>query len=188
MITNALLTSRANRPALRRKDRFMNEVLGIVIHWTANVHRGADAMANRNYFNRKYKVWNGRYYERNGSTRFRWGSAHYVVDDKQIVRCIPENEVAYHVGDRKPKLSLPYGPNQCLIGIEMCVNKDVDWMKVLENTKWLVQELRKRYPSIPIYRHYDVTGKDCPKMYLPIKVGGDKYDWSWQTLLKYFDL
>ena len=44
-ITQALLTNH-NRPKFKLK-----KLKGIVIHWTANTNPGANALANRNYFN-----------------------------------------------------------------------------------------------------------------------------------------
>lgn len=131
---------------------------GIVIHWTANTSKGANAMANRNYFN---------------STK-RAASAHYIVDDESIIRCIPDEEVAYHVGAKKYTTGgikikeANYSPNFFLIGIEMCVNSDGDWNKTYKNTIELAAYLLKKYDMNieNLYRHFDITGKDCPKMML----------------------
>lgn len=71
-----LLTNKRSAPGVRITPK------GLVIHWTANEGRGADAVANRQYFNRP-------------STQ---ASAHYIVDDTQTVRCIPEDEMACRVG------------------------------------------------------------------------------------------
>ncbi len=159
-IRTALLTHPVSRPALRNADAFaLKKVLAIIAHWTANTNRGADAVANRNYFNL-------------GS---RYASAHYCVDSRQAVRCLPECEVGYHVGAARYK---PVGerlrkgfpsPNYTTIGFEMCVNKDGDWSKTVNHSTslaaWL---LRKHNLGIDaLYRHYDVTGKDCPRMYVP---------------------
>lgn len=181
-VLQAPLTSKANRPALRRKDRFILSVKGVVVHWTANVHKGADAVANRNYFDRKFRTYAGRYFESNWMP-FRWGSAHYIVDDKRILQCIPDNEVAYHCGDGNIK-KFPESPNMWLLGVEMCVNKDGDWLRTISNTKILVNYLQSKY-KVPVYRHYDITGKNCPKMFLPTKVGSEQYDWSWEMFKEY---
>ena len=166
-ITDLLLTSTKNRPATRRSGGahyFLRKLKGVVIHWTANTGRGADARANRNYFNQG----------------LRFASAHYIVDDHEIVRCIPDNEVAYHVGGRFYK---PMGeaireegltPNYFLIGIEMCVNSDGDWDKTYQNTVELTQHLLNKYSFTirELYRHYDITGKLCPRMMI------DESDWQ----------
>lgn len=157
-ITIALLTNHTARPALRRPQHYrIRKVKAVVMHWTANTGRGANALANRNYFNL-------------GS---RPASAHYVVDDHSIVQCLPETEVGYHVGAKR---YLPagralmdgdiLGPNFYTLGIEMCVNSDGDWNKTLENSIQLAATLLHRHGLTDrhLLRHYDITGKDCPRM------------------------
>lgn len=152
MIKNMLLTNH-NRPGKKIK-----KLKGIVIHWTANTDTGADAEANRNYFN----------------TTGSYASTHYIVDSKQIIRCIPDDEIGYHVGAaRYTELanSIREGnasPNYYLLGIEMCVNKDGDWNKTYEATVGLTAYLLKKHAlSVDdVYRHYDITGKACPQIML----------------------
>jgi N-acetylmuramoyl-L-alanine amidase CwlA len=164
-ITSMLLTHPKSRPALRPNGSayYIREVKALVIHWTANTRRGADADANRNYFNL-------------GS---RAASAHYIVDDKQIVQCIPDHEVAFHCGDRPEGRYRPAGqklisgspafrrltPNYFTIGIEMCVNSDGDFPVTYHHTVLLTAMLLKRHGLTPeaVYRHFDITGKACPR-------------------------
>lgn len=139
---------------------------GVVIHWTANPNRGADAVANRNYFENHPQAQ---------------ASTHFIVDDKSVIRCIPENEVAWHAGGTKytrlAQTRFRSRPNDCLLGIEMCVNTDSDWEKTYRNTVRLTADLLRRYGwSVDcVYRHYDITGKDCPRMMTPYVDGGDEY-------------
>ncbi|MFK8104187.1 MAG: SH3 domain-containing protein [Saprospiraceae bacterium] len=161
-ITKRILTSTRNRPALRDAKWYaIRKLKGIVIHWTANTAKGADAIRNRNYFN----------------TTDRWASAHYIVDDHSIVQCLPDYEVGYHVGGRTYK---PIGeeirednltPNYFLIGIEMCVNEDGDWDKTYQYSVELTQFLLNKYNFTikNLYRHYDITGKLCPMMMIDEK-------------------
>jgi N-acetylmuramoyl-L-alanine amidase CwlA len=145
-----LLTSQQNRSGKK-----LLKIKGVVIHYTGNTGRGANAVANRNYFN-------------NTTT---YASAHYIVDDHSIIRCIPDNEVAWHVG---AKSYTPIGmtikenatPNYYLIGIEMCVNSDGDWNKTYQYTAELAAFLLRKYNLTMdnLYRHYDITGKLCPAM------------------------
>ena len=79
-ITERLLDN-YNRP-----NRKLKSLKAIIIHWTANTRAGANAQANRNYFNTKPRILNTQ-----GKTVF--ASAHYVVDDRTIMRCLPEDEV-----------------------------------------------------------------------------------------------
>ncbi len=78
-----------NRPGIPLRPR------GIVSHRTGDP--GATARQVRDYFATR----------RPG----RESSAHYVVDAREIVRCVPEDEVAYHAGPRA---------NGSTIGIELC--------------------------------------------------------------------
>lgn len=154
-IKDMLLTNH-NRPGKK-----IIKLKGIVIHWTANTGKGANAVANRNYFNNTKNS----------------ASAHYIVDDKNIIRCIPDDEIAYHVGAKKyvaAGLKIKednYSPNHFLIGIEMCVNSDGDWNRTYNNTVELAAFLLKKYNlnTDNLYRHHDITGKDCPKMMLDPK-------------------
>ncbi|MDI3311394.1 MAG: N-acetylmuramoyl-L-alanine amidase [Thermoanaerobacterium sp.] len=127
----------------------------LVIHWTANLNRGANAIANRNYFNSGVAA-----------------SAHYIVDDHQVVRCLPEDEMAYHVGayhyTERALAELSSYPNNCTLGIEMCVNADGDFHKTYENTVNLAADILRRHGwgVDRLWRHYDVTGKDCPRYFV----------------------
>ncbi|QRG65231.1 N-acetylmuramoyl-L-alanine amidase [Brevibacillus choshinensis] len=149
-IINMLITNKTARPGTRITPR------GLVIHWTANEGKGADAVANRNYFDRPTTE----------------ASAHYCVDDKQIVRCLPENEMGYHVGAKLYKTDalkrLSSYPNNCTIGIEMCVNKDGDFQKMYQTTLELATDILKRYGwgVDHLWRHYDITGKNCPAYFV----------------------
>ncbi len=159
-----LLLDNYNRPRTNLK-----ELRAIVVHWTANKNIGANAVANRNYFNTKPYIK-----DQNGKKVF--ASAHFIVDDRRIVRCIPENEVAYHCGAKvyKPlvanQLRVPLGdsPNNYTIGIEMCVNADGDFSITRQNTIELLSHLLNKYrlTTQNVYRHFDITGKECPKMML----------------------
>jgi N-acetylmuramoyl-L-alanine amidase len=159
-IKQDLLNSKTNRPYLRDPEKFsLKELKGIIAHWTANKRKGADAKANRNYFN--------------GSAQY--ASAHYIVDDGEILQCIPDNEVGYHVGAKnyKPDGEKIMGdsglsPNFFLLGFEMCVNEDGDWNKTYKNSVQLAAHLLHKYhfKTDKLYRHFDITGKDCPKMML----------------------
>ena len=155
-----------NRPALRNRQFYsIRKLKGIIAHWTANPGWGADALANRNYFN----------------TTTRKASAHYIVDDHSIIQCLPDSEVGYHVGAKTYK---PIGkeilegnltPNFFTIGFEMCVNLDGDWDKTYQNAMELTQYLLNKYNFTinELYRHYDITGKLCPRMMIEEK--------DWQT-------
>lgn len=155
------LISGKNRPGTKIDAKYL------VIHWTANTAKGADADANRNYFNRKSRVVNGVHYELGSNDKFRAASAHYLVDDKKIVRALPENEMGYHVGAKSYRH--PSCRNANSVGIEMCVNEGSDFVKMRANTIELAADFCQRHgidPATHMIRHYDVTGKDCPHFYV----------------------
>lgn len=150
-IVEMLLTNH-NRPKKK-----LIKLKGLVIHWTANTSKGANAIANRNYFNSTTNSC----------------SAHYIIDDKQIVKCIPDDEVGYHVGAKKYtkigeslREGTVYSPNYFTVGVEMCVNLDGDWNRTYQNTvEFSAKFLIEHGLTIDnLYRHYDITGKLCPQM------------------------
>lgn len=129
---------------------------GLVIHWTANTCETADADNNRNYFNYSGIAV----------------SVHYIVDDHQVVQCLPEDEMAYHVGANHYTANalrkLSWYPNNCTLGIEICVNKNSNFTTTIRNAVELCANICKRHGwnSDHLWRHYDITGKDCPKFFV----------------------
>ncbi|MHB8124567.1 MAG: peptidoglycan recognition protein family protein [Desulfitobacteriaceae bacterium] len=111
---------------------------GFVIHDTDDP--GATAQNEHDYFN----------------SGDRQASAHYFADWTQIIRTIPENEVAWHAGKTA---------NQNYLSIEMCVPKVQDSTKFLEvwqRTVWLVADACLRYgwsTDGHIYSHKDISEK-----------------------------
>lgn len=111
----------------------------------------SSAIANRNYF------------ENLKDTHKTYASSHYIVGlNGEIIQCLPENEVAFHSGS--------YSMNRKSIGIETC---HPDWEgKFNENTYNSLAELcadickRHNLTIDDIIRHYDVTGKECPRYYV----------------------
>ena len=155
-IIDKLLTNGNARPQLKLKC-----VRAIVMHWTANTGKGANAIANRNFFNQE-------------TTK---SSAHYIVDSQNIIRCVPDDEVAYHVG---AKQYTSYGesikaggksPNFSTIGIEMCVNSDGDFEVMKNKSRLLAAKLLldNHLTIDDLVRHYDITGKNCPQFLLDVK-------------------
>ena len=119
----------------------------IVIHDTGNTSKGADANAHFSFFN----------------SADRQASAHYFVDDTQILRIIKDSDKAWHCGDGKGKYGIT---NENSIGIEMCINIDGDFSITLDKTIELTAYLMKKY-NIPIknvVRHYDASRKVCPNI------------------------
>ena len=131
----------------------------IVIHYTAN--DGDTDEGNGNYF----------------ANNIVGDSAHYFVDDDSITRSVPDDYIAWAVGGSKYKYTKGgtfYGKctNANSISIELCDTKKngvYDFTEVtMKNAADLVKLLMKKYtvPFERVIRHYDVTGKVCPKPFV----------------------
>lgn len=140
-----------------RPQTKIGTIKNIVVHWVGNA--GSTAENNAKYFN-GLKDGRGTY-----------ASSHYIIgNDGVVIRCVPENEVAYHASKA----------NNYSIGIEVChpdntgKYTDLAYNALIE----LLVDLCERYklePTQAIIRHYDVTGKDCPRYYV-------KNEESWNKL------
>lgn len=129
--------------------RKASEIKFIVIHYTGNYNAGADAEGHYEYLQ--------------GATRY--GSAHYFVDDRQIIQTIGDSRVAWAVGDNQGHGRYLNGcTNNNSISIEMCVNADADQKKTYKNVLELTKNLMAKFkvPAERVCRHYDVSRKDCP--------------------------
>lgn len=150
-------TSYINKNKYTRPGDKLASVKGIVLHYTANP--GASAANHKTYFG-------------NGAGG-RYAGAHIFVDEKEALCIVPLNELAYHANENKCRISKLkghvgnyYGDANCTaIGIEMCINKAGKIEEATFNrTVNVVAELCKKYKLgvDDLYRHYDVTGKNCP--------------------------
>lgn len=153
--TDLVQINKFSRPGIK-----LLGVLGIILHWTGN--KGATDENHADYFDGP-----------DGGGE-RYASAHFFVDRDSATLIIPLDEVAYHANDMackipKFKASSPNykGGNANLntIGIEMCVEKDgTIHPDTIARTVQLTSHLCTFYKlkTSDIYRHYDVTGKNCP--------------------------
>lgn len=118
----------------------------IVIHDTGNTSKGAGADNHYRYFN--------------GGNRN--ASAHYFVDDKEIIQTVEDANASWHCGDGKGKYGIT---NSNSIGVEICINSDGDYEKAVANTVELVKHLMEKHniPIEKIVRHYDASRKICPR-------------------------
>lgn len=122
----------------------------IVIHYTAN--DGDTAMNNAKYF----------YSESRGA------SAHYFVDENEIVQVVSDENIGWHCGTTGSYVHSECRNNNS-IGIEMCSRKYSDGSyyikdEVVASTIELTKHLMSLYdiPVENILMHYHVTGKSCP--------------------------
>ena len=91
---------------------------------------------------------------------------HYLVTDNEIIRFIPDNEIAYHTGS--------IGGNLHSIGIERLVNVDVDFEKAISiQAKLTATLMYKRLITLDRvvpHKHWD--SKECPARLLAGQNGG----------------
>ena len=81
-------------------------------------------------------------------------SAHFIVKDDTVLQCWDTDTVAWHAGPIANKSS---------IGIEACpCNAEGEFSEQTINT---LKELLDTLPRLPLVRHFDWTGKACPKYY-----------------------
>ena len=125
----------------------LEKVKGVVIHYTANP--GSDAAGNRNYF------------EGLKDSKITKASSHFIIGlDGTIIQCLPLEEIAYASNKR----------NVDTIAIECCHPDETGkftketYHSLIQLTAWLCG--RYNLKKDDIIRHYDVTGKDCPRYYV----------------------
>ena len=125
----------------------LDQVNGLVIHYTANP--GTSAKDNRDYF------------EGLKNSHVTKASSHFIIGlDGEIVQCIPCNEWAYASNER----------NEDTISIECCIPDESGeftrqtYDSLVELVSWLC--FRYSLTEEDLLRHYDITGKNCPKYYV----------------------
>ncbi len=126
----------------------LDKVKGIVVHYTANP--GTSAQANRDYFNNL------------ATTHTTKASSHFIIGlEGEIIQCIPTSEEAYASNER----------NQDTLAIECCIQddtgafNDATYQSLVRLTAWLCGKFSLD-PLEDVIRHYDITGKSCPKYYV----------------------
>ena len=124
-----------------------DRIRGIVVHYTANP--GATAQNNRDYF------------EGLKDTHETSVSSNFVVGlDGEIIQCVPTWEIAYASNDR----------NHDTVSIECCHPDETGefstatYNSLVQLTAWLCMKFG--LDQNDVIRHYDVTGKNCPKYYV----------------------
>lgn len=160
--TDHIMKNKYSRPGHK-----LLRVQAIVVHYTANP--SATAANHYKYFNTP-TGGGGRY-----------AGAHIFIDKDEALELIPLDEVAYHANEKSPKLSalkasVPFYPggnaNLLTIGIEMCIEKDGTFhSETVERTRMVIKKLQDQFPDLKdtknrVVRHYDITGKICPKPFV----------------------
>ena len=142
---NLLTPNEYSRPQIP-----LEKVNGIVVHYVANPC--STALENRNYFEGLK--------DQTGS-KTTSVSSHFVIGlEGEVVQCIPLDEVAYASNNR----------NSDTISIECCHPdetgkfNEATYDSAVKLSAWLC--VRFGLTSENVIRHYDVTGKNCPKYYV----------------------
>lgn len=142
---NLLTPNEYSRPQIP-----LEKVNGIVVHYVANPC--STALENRNYFEGLK--------DQTGS-KTTSVSSHFVIGlEGEVVQCVPLNEVAYASNNR----------NSDTISIECCHPDDsgeftsATYESLVRLTRWLMEEYG--LDTSQVIRHYDVTGKLCPKAFV----------------------
>jgi N-acetylmuramoyl-L-alanine amidase len=160
-----------------RPARWPIEVKAIILHWVGKpMQRALD-------------VWN--WFEKDCPADKHYSSAHYIVDlNGDIYHAVPDHEVAHHCGasQKDPASGKIYtdwargkfgrhatspdtaSPNNCAIGIEMCVTDAQGSYapETLDAAAELVASLLKKHglSADDIGTHHMVVGwKDCPLLW-----------------------
>ena len=127
----------------------LEKIDGVVIHYVGNPT--TTAQANRNYFESLSSGEEGTY-----------ASSHFIVGlEGEVLQCIPLTEIAYASNIR----------NADTVAIEVChpdetgAFSDASYRRTVELTAWLCREFGLD-PMEDVIRHYDVTGKICPRYYV----------------------
>ena len=125
----------------------LTQVKYIAIHYTANP--GASAQANRDYF------------ENLSWTHETKVSSHFIVGlEGEVIQCIPSSEMSYATNSRNvDTLSI-----ECCHPDESGKFNDATYESVVKLAAWLC--VRFGLDQDAVIRHYDVTGKECPKYYV----------------------
>lgn len=146
-ITDSLIPkNKYNRPGTKSTPK------RICVHYTGDCGATADQLTK--YWQNvaagvfKDKTWS-------------WTSAQYIVGlNGEVVRCIPDNEIAYAAANQ----------NADTIHIEVCYKQksgEFEESSIVALGE-LVRSLMKKYaiPAGKVVRHYDLTGKLCPAYYV----------------------
>lgn len=124
-----------------------DKIKSVVVHYTANP--GSTAQNNRDYF------------ENLKDTHETKVSSNFIVGlDGEIIQCVPTAEVAYASNNR----------NNDSVSIECCHPdetgkfQDATYQSLVELVAFLCGKFNLGMDDI--IRHYDVTGKNCPKYFV----------------------
>ena len=139
---------------ISRRGEKLEDIQNIVIHYVANP--GSSAQANHDWYaNPDSEV-----------------SSHFLIGlEGEVIQCIPLDEYSSASNHR----------NKDTISIEVCHPDETgkfnaeSYHSLVQLTAWLL-EVSDLQPE-DVIRHYDITGKDCPRYFV-------SHEDAWQTFLE----
>ena len=139
---------------ISRRGEKLEDIQNIVIHYVANP--GSSAQANHDWYaNPDSEV-----------------SSHFLIGlDGEVIQCIPLDEYSSASNHR----------NKDTISIEVCHPDETgkftgeSYHSLVQLTAWLL-EVSDLQPE-DVIRHYDITGKDCPRYFV-------SHEDAWQIFLE----
>jgi N-acetylmuramoyl-L-alanine amidase CwlA len=134
----------------------VEKINAVVVHYVGNP--GTTARQNRTYYERLAE---------NHETKV---SSNFLIGlEGEIIQCVPVNEVAYCSNHR----------NEDTISIECCHPdetgkfSEATYASLVKLTAWLLSA--QGLNSGDVIRHYDVTGKECPKYFVDNEDAWDSF-------------
>lgn len=154
ILNDYVVKNKYSRPGTVR-----NKTVAIILHYTANP--GGTAKNHADFF------------DGSDGGGGRYAGAQVFVDKTQALALMPLNEVAYQANEAACRIAALKGSlgsykgnaNVTSLGVEMCIEKDGSIAtETFNRTVDVVVELCRKYNlnQNNLYRHYDVTGKNCP--------------------------
>lgn len=141
------------------------KINNIVIHYTANP--GTTAGQNRNYFENLKDVKETK------------ASSHFIVGlDGEIIQCVPTWEIAYASNHR----------NADTVSVETChmtsegTYTDGTYNAMVQLTAWLCEKFNLTEEDV--IRHYDITGKICPKYFVDDEKAWERFKQDVKSILE----
>lgn len=143
-----------------RPGKPLEHIRGVVIHYVGNP--GTTAQANRNYFQ-----------SLSTGAEEVYASSHFLVGlEGEVLQAVPLTEIAYASNTR----------NDDTVAVEICHPDETgefapaSYDRAVELTAWLCQTFDLN-PERDVIRHYDITGKECPRYYVD-------QPQAWETFLR----
>lgn len=126
------------------KDFFKNYTFETVtIHWTGTQYRQTPNVVRNWWLSQNNGI-----------------GAHFIIKDEHCLQCLPVHAITSHCGSATG--------NRTSIGVEIIPENPEG--KFSDKSIQTVKELLSLFPPKHIVRHYDWSGKDCPRYYLDEKL------------------